>query len=433
MPFSKRQIFILIGVGVVVLFLIGAIMLGGRQLPGAGTTLTVWGVLDDGPVYTEIFERLRRETGISATYVKKDVATFERELINALAAGRGPDVFMINNSWLGRHLDKIAPAPAGVVALDQVRRLYPEIVSADFIYNGQVWALPLFIDTLALFYNRDLLDQAGIALAPETWEEVVAIAPRLTRVSPGGVIQQSAISLGTANNVSRASDILAMLMMQYGSPIVDRARFMAVLNSATDFAPRSAGQSALEFYLQFANPASRAYSWSGEQRPSLDAFAEGSVAMKIAYHFQADAIREKGPFLNFGVAPLPQFRGRVARVDYGDYWGFAVSRQSRRQSESWRWISAMTTQDDIAGMYLRSAGRPPVLRSLIQANINDTAFGVFSRQALTARSWFQPDSTEVERIFLEMIESARRGAFSPEVAVRRATDEINRLLAGFRR
>jgi len=43
----------------------------------------------------------------------------------------------------------------------------------DFLYQGQPYASPLSINTLALFYNRDLLNEAGIVLPPVTWEEFV--------------------------------------------------------------------------------------------------------------------------------------------------------------------------------------------------------------------------------------------------------------------
>lgn len=430
MPLSKRQLLILAGVGAVILILLAAIMLG-RQRPGAGGELVVWGVIDSAEVYQEIFSNLEQRAGISATYLQKDILTYERELINALAAGRGPDVMMIHNSWLGKHFDKLLPAPPEIVSPAAVHNLYPDVVTEDFVSGGQVWALPLSIDTLALFYNRDLFNQAGLAVPPRTWEEVLEIAPRLTRVDAVGALEQSAIALGTVNNIGHASDILAMLMMQFGSPIVDRQNLAAVFNRSTDFAADSAGQSALELYLRFANPAERVYTWNSEQIHSIDAFSQGTLAMMLSYAFEIPAVLEKGPFLDFDIAPLPQPRVRRDRVDYAHYWGFAVSRQSRNPSAAWRFISLLTGPES-ARMYLQKTGRPPALRALIQQNINQPTRGVFARQALTAKSWFQPDPAEVERIFLGMAESARRRELSAGEAVRRAVEQVNLLLGRFR-
>jgi ABC-type glycerol-3-phosphate transport system substrate-binding protein len=433
MNLSKRQLFILAGIGIAILFLVIAIIFG-RHRPGAGAELTVWGVFDTQEAYQEIFANFRRETGISAVYIQKDIATYETDLINALAAGRGPDILMIHNSWLPKHSDKIVPAPTALVAPHMVRELYPNVVADDFVAGDQVWALPLSIDTLALFYNRHLFNQAGIVFPPATWEELVAIAPRLTLTDADGRIEQSAIAMGTTFNINRPSDILAMLMLQVGSSIVDRNDMQAVFNRRIEgAADRSAGEYALEFYLQFSNPARPAFSWDTHQHYSIDAFSEGTLAMMLSYAFQIPTIRAKGPFVDFGVSMLPQPAGRRDRVDYANYWGFAVSNQSWRQFEAWQLISFMTTRIDSAEIYFRNTGRPPALRVLIQENMNRPVVGVFSQQALTAKSWFQPDPARVESIFWVMMESTRRRELSPGAAVERAVNQINLLLDRFRR
>jgi multiple sugar transport system substrate-binding protein len=431
MTFSKRQLLILGGAGALVLLLIIAVLVG-RKGGGSAATLSVWGVFDKSDAYEEIFRDFKRQTGISVTYVEKDITTYENELVNALAAGQGPDVFMINNAWLGKHFDKLFPAPTTLINPASVRELYPDVVSEDFVAAGQVWALPLFIDTLALFYNRQLFNQAGIAFPPKTWEELREIVPELTHITKEGIIEQSAIALGTAFNINRASDILAALMLQIGTPIVDRERLEAVFHRAGSGEISSPGKMALEFYLQFADPSRRYYTWNSEQHYSIDAFSEGTLAMMLSYAFQIPTIRAKGPFLDFGISPLPQPEGRRDRLDYANYWGFAVSKQSRNKAASWQLIAFMTDFKN-AQSYLSKTGRPPARKDLIQRVLGEPVLGVFAKQALTARSWFQADNTANENIFLGAIESVRRGEVSSETAISRAADQMNLLLAKFRR
>lgn len=425
---SKRQLMI-VGGGVAVLLIFVVAILLGRRPSGVTATLTVWGVFDDPEAYAQIFTDFRRQTGISATFVQKDITTYETELVNALAAGRGPDVFMINNAWLPKHFEKLTPAPAAIVSPAQVRDAFPDVVSKDFVSGGSVWALPLSVDTLALFYNRALFNQAAIAFPPTTWTDLIGDVPKLTKIDRLGVIQQSAISLGTAANVNRASDILAALMLQFGTPIVDRTAVEAVFDQGEAGEP-SGGENALAFYLQFADPAKRVYTWDTDQHYSIDAFSEGTLAMTLNYSFQIPVIREKGPFVDFAVALLPQPAGRTDRVDFANYWGFAVSNQSRNPEAAWQLIAYVTGQAP-ARAYMQTTGRPPARRDLIQSVLNQPALGVFARQALTAESWFQPDSDQIEDIFLGMIESVRRGE-NIETVVGRAADQIDLLLAKFR-
>jgi ABC-type glycerol-3-phosphate transport system substrate-binding protein len=429
MNLSKRQLLILAGVIFVLLLLVVAIIVGRKSLTGGAVVIKVWGVFDNERDYEEIFRAFKRQYGAGVKFYQKDITTYEKDLLDALAAGSGPDVFMINNAWLPRFKEKLTPAQPSQFSPQIIKDFYPQVVESDFVLDNKVWAVPLSVDTLALFYNRDLLDSAGIPFPPTTWEEVEKITPRLTKIGPGGIIEQSAISMGTAYNINRASDILAALMFQSGSPIVDRSELQAVFNRVTS-GSYSPGYYALKFYLRFSNPSDVLYTWNTEQHYSIDAFSEGTLAMMLNYSYHIPTIRKKGPFINFSVAPMPQPKDRTQRVDYANYWGFAVSKQSKHKDLSWKFISFITEREN-AQKYMRKSGRPPARRDLIQEVINEPALGVFAKQALTARSWFQGDSNEAEDILNSMIEAVRRGQISVEDALVRASDQMNLMLSRF--
>jgi len=336
---------------------------------------------------------------------------------------------MINNAWLPKHKDKLAPAPTTIITPASLADAYPQVVVDDFVSQGRVWAIPLSVDTLALFYNRDLLDQAGIAFPPKTWEELLSDVPFLTKTDEFGEIQQSAIAMGTYRNINRASDILSVLMLQTGNPIVDRSRLKAVFGERSG--GTSPGEEALLSYLQFADPSNaKSYTWSDREHYSVDAFSEGTLAMMLSYAYQMQLVRAKGPFVKFSVAALPQPAEATSRVDYANYWGYAVAKRSRYQLEAWQFVTYLTSARQ-ARSYMIKTGKPPARRDLIQATLDQPDIGVFSRQALTAKSWFQPDPESIEQIFQGMIESTRRGEVTAEEAVRKAVSQIDLLLAKF--
>ena len=122
-----------------------------------------------------------------------------------------------------------------------------------------------------------------------------------------------------------------------------------------------------------------------------------------------------------------QSAGTSQPVNYADYWGLAVSNQSRNPEIAWNFIMYFTADQTVAEKYIQESKRPPALRSLIQKYLNDLDLGVFSQQALTARSWPQPDSSAVRRIFSDMIESISSGRLSVDRALEQAENEINEL------
>jgi ABC-type glycerol-3-phosphate transport system substrate-binding protein len=134
----------------------------------------------------------------------------------------------------------------------------------DEIPSKKVFGLPLSMDTLVLYYNKDMLNRAKIALPPETWQQFVEQVPKLTLVDVDNNIIQSGAAIGTSNNVPRVMDIISLLMMQNGATMIlgNQAEFGEADPEQKDYFP---GAKALEFYTSFANPDVEWYSWNADQ------------------------------------------------------------------------------------------------------------------------------------------------------------------------
>src|SRR5690606_7181588 len=81
----------------------------------------------------------------------------------------------------------------------------PEKIDAEFFpmvqamkRDGQYMALPTAVRALALFYNKKLLEEAGIAAPPATLEELVADAKLMTKMDGAGNITQEGLTSGMA-------------------------------------------------------------------------------------------------------------------------------------------------------------------------------------------------------------------------------------------
>ena len=405
---SKNKIIILLGalfiVGVIVVLIVvftsGPKTGGGVQpVPAPGGTLTMWGVFDDEKVLLPAFSAAGARTGIAIQYIKKEPATYESELVNAMAAGRGPDIFMFHNTWLSKHYDKVVPMPPSFFDLQTFQRLFPVVVQQDFGPDGTVFALPLSIDTLALFYNKDIFEQIVAPRPPATWSEFLEDVVKTRKIDINGKIERAGAAIGgSAKSINRASDILNLLMLQAGTVMVNEngASFSQQVSEGA-----SPGAESLDFYASFANPSNKYYTWNEGFLNSLDAFSQGKAAMTIDYAFQVPYIQERNPFLSFGVSKVPQPVNPEKDANYANYWGFAVSKTSQNPVGAWNFIVNLTTTADIAKLYAEEAVKPPALRDLIPVFENHPKLGVFTKQILTARSWPQPDGEKVKTIFSE--------------------------------
>ena len=391
--------------------------------------LEFWGVFDSKNTYQTVVDQFQSlYPDVRINYRQFDPQTYESELINAMAASRGPDIFMLHNTWLPKHYDKISPLPSEKLNIAAYGdRLFPKVVKADFTSGDVIYAFPLSVDTLALIYNKDIFDQSGIALAPTTWLEFQNIVPGLRILDATGKISRAAAAIGgSEKSVNRATDLLGLLMLQAGVQMTDqdftRATFSQPLSGGFP-----AGLNALEFYTRFANPINFDYTWNEALHYSLDSLSEGSSAMIFNYAYQLANLKAKNPLLNLGVAPIPQNNPAKA-VNYANYWGYTVSNKSRHPNLAWDFILLLTTNQDNAKAYLQETQKPPALRFLINEYLNDPEIGVFAKQILTAGSWPQIDNNKIETIFSDMIESVISGRQTATTALDQAEAQISQLM-----
>ena len=431
MPLSRSKLIIL---GVAGLFILIIVLLFVGILPGlrprqqtAAVTLNVLGIFDKPSIFQDLansYRQSRPKTEIKYRQLNAD--NYENELLNALASPQPPDIFMFHGSWLPKHYDKILPLNESQLPLVRFRELFPTVVEQNFAPDGIIYALPLYIDTLALFYNKDIFDDKGIALPPKTWTEFQDIVSDLRELDKIGKINKAAAAIGGSNkSVNRASDLLNLLMLQAGTPMVDQ--------SFTRAAFAREGENQLKFYTQFADAKSPYFTWNEALHYSLDNFAEETTAMIFNYAYQIPVLKDKNPFLNFAAALMPQPSGAEKSVNYANYWGLAVSNKSRNPAAAWDFILSVTADPETSRKYLNSTGHPPALRSLINERLNDPVLGVFARQSLTARSWPQIDNVAIENSFSKMIESVISGRLTARQAIQQAENEISQVMAQKRR
>jgi len=400
MRLSQSQ-FIIVGVvGFIILFIIIVMLTGFGLRPGRERlTLTIWGI-DDPNVFQSAKDGFQRNRpGLEIIYEQILETEYEQKLINALAAGRGPDIFMFRSDWMMYHNDKIIPAPRELFSPEQFADLFPQVAVQDFILRDKVYASPLFIDTLALYYNKDIFDRRGIALPPNTWDSFRQAIIRRVGASFGGSYPL----------VARAGDIMNALLMQANADLsLQNKSFIRIATRE--------GATALNLYTSVRPPAVETYT----------GFANETIGMIIDYQSALPAIRARNPFLNIGIAPLPQLNPSFPVVP-ARYYGFAVSTHSPSPALAWDFIIYATTNVFVAEDYLIASGRAPALRTLIQSYITNPTHGVFASQALIARSWGMPPSENVFAEFDIMIQSVIRGGRVND-ALSQAELAINRLI-----
>jgi len=400
-------------------------------------TITYWRVFDGPDAFEEIINRYKAlHPFISINYKKLRYSEYESELLNAMAEDRGPDIFSIHNTWMKKYQSKLAPMPESItmvypvtqgtikkevvpesrttksISLKELKDNFVDVVSQDVILDdGKIYGLPLSVDTLAMYYNKDLFNNAGISQIPAYWnKEFIQDVKKLTKQDSKKGLIQSGAALGGSKNINRYSDILAVLMMQSGATMMnDNGQVLFHTTPSSNPTNYSPGLDALRFYTDFVDPVKESYTWNNELPNSLEMFISGNLAIMFSYSYDLETIKAQAPKLNFSVTKLPQIEGvPPTNINFANYWIEVVSKKSPVSNEAWDFIQFITKEEQ-AKLYTEKTKRPTALRSLVAKQKEDNEIGVFADQVLTAKSWYRGKNVQAaEDAIAEMIDAVAK-------------------------
>ncbi len=433
----------------------------------APVTLTYWRPFDGTDAFDAVMKRYRSiHPNVTINYRQIRPEIYEEELIQAFAEDRGPDLFAVHNSWVRGYQSKLAVMPESYTISNIVpkgglegktetsivtkRGLTPRELKATFVdvaldnmllprdgsatkadlATGGVYAIPLSVDTMMLFYNSDLVNTAGVATPPTTWaqfqshvEKVTVVDDQFKLVRPGAVI-------GTAANVPRSPDLLALIMMQAGAQMTDDFGF-ATFHKNPPGLDRATppGIDALRFYIDFSLPVRKVYTWNALQPDGLEAFIRGQAAYLFGYSYQLPLIKARAPKLPIGIAPVPQ-QLPDQPINIANFWLEGVSKKSANTTWAWDFLLFESNVDNVKD-YLEKTEKPTALRALIDEQREDLFLGPFADQVLTAQTWYSgKDGDAADGVIRELItnaklaiEAADEEAFNK--AVKNAVTKIN--------
>jgi len=418
-------------------------------------TLEYWTVFDDVDALQKEIAAYRADRPYITINLRQLRADeLYPRLVEALAEDRGPDIISVNNRRLGEFFTKLAPMPPSVndtlvtvekttlgtntvvtpqtrpmVTLPQLDSQYVKAVRDDVVRGGQIYGLPLSMDMMAVFYNKDLLDRSGIAEAPKNWEEFQADSKKITKYDKKtGVITQSGAALGTGNNIPGSDDLLFSLFRQSNVGFVARDG-QAIFN----LSGQASGQ-IMDFYTDFANPSRDTYSWSASQGDALESFLSGKVGFFFGYSYHLSTIKARASQFDYRVMPLFQLNPD-APVNVASYWMQSVLAKSKHQNEAWGFIDFLThskaTKD-----YLDQTNRPTALRAYIVDQKAKPDLAPFVDQILIAENWYRGrDYIAANKAVQDMLAEWLQPSPDPDKAgewhqdiLNRAAEKINQTL-----
>lgn len=408
-----------------VLVFSGAIPIGKSGSAGSLGKIVLWGTVPKATMAGVMKNFNDANPAFVVTYVEKSANTFDQDLLEAAASGKGPDMFFLPDNLAFHYADKIFTIPYQSYPLASFKNNFAG-AGEMFLTPKGILAFPISIDPLMMYYNRSIFDANGIIYPPVSWSEMTSIAPILTKKDDSNKIIKSAIAFGHFSNVVHAKDILAALFMQAGNPIIKEKE--GVFSSTLGLSIGNFNlPSVLEFYTNFADPDNSAYSWNKSFPNSLDAFSREDLAFYFGYASELKSLVNRNPNQNFFVAPMPQIKNSLSKVTGARVTGLAISSLSKNFTTAFTAANLMAT-GDFASKFAKAAGLPPARRDLLAISPQDAYSPIFYSSALYARSWLDPSPRDTDNIFGGMIDAVLSNNMSAVEAIKDASSKMQLLL-----
>lgn len=424
----------------IILFAIfGALALGGllmfaafrgfdREADPLRAGVTIWGPLDQG-AFNEILGQISGDDerwGL-VRYTEQDPRTFSDTLINAIAEGNGPDLVLIPHDLLVTQAAKLTPISYEDLSVREFRDAFVEGAEV-FLFPSGVYGIPLAVDPLLMYWNRDIFASARLAYPPRTWEEMVlTTVPAVTVRRDNNDIARSALAFGEYANVQNAKAVLLMLMLQAGSQLVEitNNNFLVRLNTGSGTEVSTPADSAVRFFTQFANPATVTYSWNRGMPRDRDAFLAEDLALYFGFGSEFGALKDGNANLNFDVAPVPQGDDVSDQKGYGTMYAFSIPKASKNPQGAYE-VAMRLTLGDANDALVRRLGLAPARRDLIELTSGSAVGDVVYRSALITRAWLDPNPLQSDNVFKEMIEAVTSGRTKVSEAIENATYKLQK-------
>jgi len=355
------------------------------------------------------------------------------EIVMAVAAGKAPDLVLIDCVWMAELASLKFFIPVDELAPDwtaeYLEDLLPVIRLGNHHSDGHLYGVQTEASAAVLWYRKDWLTRERLPV-PQTWDELVSVAARLkARRERYGLCEYPIAFCGGLRGGETTTYQLLPLLWGVGEELVSRGR-PALDGRAVD---------ALRFLEdlvhvhRLASPQVVAFSWDEPRR----LFAQGRVAFSFGGTYEKRPIQsiarwsEREFRRRVGVSLIPAGPDGMTPASVAGGMMFSVLRQTKYPEAAVELLKLLASPRLMARFCLRT-GRIPSRRSVACALKTDRHWFQREASAILAHARARPTSPYYSKIstqFRLMVENVLTRRMPPEEAVSRARHGIEAILA----
>jgi ABC-type glycerol-3-phosphate transport system substrate-binding protein len=362
-------------------------------------SVSIWGTLPADAITVAL-----SQVGGLVSYQQVSADTFGEALLRALADGTPPDLVLIPHELLVAYRDRFQPFSYEQLPVRTFRDRYLDGASI-FAQPEGIYGVPLLVDPLIMYWNRNVLTSAGFLEAPRTWQQLLdRYFPSLIQRGSDRSITEAVVAMGTVRNITNAVPIINTLLLQGGSDgvSIQDGEYVIGLDRQTGGEGRPF-LTAVDFYTRFSTYNNIYYTWNQSLPTDRDMFLQENLALYFGFGSEARDLQRRNPNLNFDIAEMPQGAEATLRRTYGRQYSLALLRRAPNPTAALT-VLAVLSNDQVMTQLASQYGMAPASRSLVAAGSSDLYGRTIYQSAPIAFGWLSPEPSALQSAMGTMVE-----------------------------
>lgn len=325
---------------------------------------------------------------------------YENKVNTAVISDSLPDLILVDGPNVASYAENGIIVPLDELVSEEDKSDMLESIVKQGSYKGSLYALGLWESSVALFYNKDVLEAAGVEVPTKieeawTWSDVLEVAKKVQTNDIFG------INLSDGTSGEFLTYAYSPIIVEYGSDLVseDGSTFNGYVNGEAAITALTKLQS---FFTEgVANVA-----------PNATEFHEGKAAMMISGSYSMATLNDQYPEINWGVTYYPAADDGTLRCATGS-WVVAITKNCKDKEAAYVFADYMTnTAANITGCPA-SGYMPPRKSSLAElSQYNEYPYSIFMEQLVNygAPRPITPSYTVLSPKFSEAVADIFKGS-----------------------
>ncbi|MEK3723250.1 extracellular solute-binding protein [Paenibacillus sp. FSL H8-0034] len=325
----------------------GAAQPGTSASDGKAVSLSIWtGWPELDPFFKKMADDYKKtKPNVSIEISSFPLRDYEKKVAAALPSKSAADILPLNPNLALRYIEgkMLQTIPDDLVKQNN-SGIHQKLIVDTTVVGDKSYGVPSFMGSGAIYYNKDMLKEAGLT-EPPTVDNLLDYAQKLAKRDASGNLERAGMSLRLSGGGSGTGEKFWNILAQRGGSIVKEVspgKFKADYNT-------EAGYQTLKLYVDMVH---KFKTDDPKVKHDTEAFQTKAAAFYIRESNVIADTKKKAPDLNYDAAPLKA--NVISLINY-----YVSSTDKAKADAAWDFIRFVTKPENHKQMVAMSGWLPP--------------------------------------------------------------------------